>query len=109
MDKDLESMKITLDVVCGKWKAMILLKLNNGTLRFGGEIKKSIPLINHQTLIKQLRELEEDGLITKKSYPVVPPWVEYSLTDYGKEIQPLLNQMVEWGEMHLDKDKTPPS
>ncbi|SHM71817.1 winged helix-turn-helix transcriptional regulator [Gracilibacillus kekensis] len=106
MDKDLENTKVVLDVVCGKWKAVILLKLFDGTLRFG-EIKKSIPLINHQTLIKQLRELEEDHLISKKSYPVVPPWVEYSLTKYGRSLKPLLNEMVAWGEKHNNKDKTP--
>ncbi len=106
MDKDVENTKRALDVVCGKWKAVILLKLYEGTLRFG-EIKKSIPLINHQTLIKQLKELEEDGLIAKKSYPVLPPRVEYSLTEYGRSIKPLLNEMVEWGEKHTDEDKTP--
>ncbi|WP_051189096.1 winged helix-turn-helix transcriptional regulator [Halalkalibacillus halophilus] len=104
MDRELECMKTTLDVVCGKWKAVILLKLSTGTLRFG-EIKKSIPLIKHQTLIKQLKELEGDGLIYREAFPEVPPKVEYSLTDYGNELQPLLNQMVDWGENHV-KDHT---
>ncbi|TFB15109.1 transcriptional regulator [Filobacillus milosensis] len=99
MDKDLENIKTTLDVVCGKWKAVVLYKLTSGTLRFG-EIKKQIPLIKHQTLIKQLKELEEDGLINRKSYPEVPPKVEYSLTDYGRDLEYLLTHLVEWGNEH---------
>ncbi|UOQ49977.1 helix-turn-helix transcriptional regulator [Gracilibacillus caseinilyticus] len=106
MNQNLESIKVTLDVVCGKWKAVILLTLyEKGTLRFG-QLKKQIPLINHQTLIKQLKELEQDRLIKKKSYQVVPPKVEYSLTDYGESIKGLLYEMIEWGEQHL-QNKTP--
>ncbi|SDI50365.1 winged helix-turn-helix transcriptional regulator [Alteribacillus bidgolensis] len=95
-------MKLTLDVVCGKWKAIILMELFGRTLRFG-EIKKRIPDINHQTLIKQLKELENDELITRKSYPVVPPKVEYSLTEYGKSIDELLYLMEEWGRQHFSR------
>ncbi|MGP4072070.1 winged helix-turn-helix transcriptional regulator [Piscibacillus sp. B03] len=105
MDRDLENIKVTLDVVCGKWKAVILLKLYEGNLRFG-EIKRSIPLIKHQTLIKQLKELEQDGLISKTTYPEVPPKVEYALTEYGRPLKPLLEMMVEWGELHSEQKTT---
>lgn len=105
MDQDLENIKVTLDIVCGKWKAVILLKLYEGTLRFG-EIKRNIPLIKHQTLIKQLKELEQDGLIDKQTFPEVPPKVEYTLTEYGRQLKPLLDMMVEWGELHTNQKTT---
>ncbi|TMW73471.1 winged helix-turn-helix transcriptional regulator [Alteribacter natronophilus] len=100
MDRDkLESIKTTLDVVCGKWKGIILLELVGQTLRFN-ELKKQLPDASHQTLIKQLKELESDGLIERKAYPVVPPKVEYSLTPYGRNLERMLEEMADWGRDH---------
>ncbi|SER72034.1 winged helix-turn-helix transcriptional regulator [Salipaludibacillus aurantiacus] len=99
--KEIKAIKATLDIVCGKWKAAILLLLMGRTLRFS-KIKSSLPLINHQTLIKQLKELEKDGLIERKSYKEVPPRVEYSVTEYGAELEGMLKEMMDWGKKHLE-------
>lgn len=98
--RQIKAIKATLDIVCGKWKAAILLVLVGKTLRFS-EIKTSLPKINHQTLIKQLKELERDGLIQRRQYEEVPPRVEYSLTEYGEDLEELLKSMMSWGEQHL--------
>lgn len=97
-----EDIKETLEVVCGKWKAVILMELMGTTLRFN-EIKKRLPRINHQTLIKQLKELERDELVKRTSYPVVPPRVEYTLTEYGESIKELLHHMEDWGRKHRQR------
>ncbi|MCR6096923.1 helix-turn-helix transcriptional regulator [Salipaludibacillus agaradhaerens] len=99
--KQIKAIKATLDIVCGKWKAAILLVLVDKTLRFS-EIKARLPKVNHQTLIKQLKDLERDGLITRTKYDDIPPRVEYTLTEYGKELEQLLKDMMDWGEKHLD-------
>ncbi|WP_018922963.1 winged helix-turn-helix transcriptional regulator [Salsuginibacillus kocurii] len=96
--------KTTLDVVCGKWKAVILMELVNGPLRFA-ELKRKLPQIHHQTLIKQLKELQEDGLIERKSYAEIPPKVEYKLTSHGESLHHLLHDMAAWGEYHLSVQK----
>ncbi|WP_303837660.1 helix-turn-helix domain-containing protein [Evansella sp. LMS18] len=100
----MKDINTTLEVVCGKWKAIILLELDNKTLRFS-ELKSRLPDVSHQTLIKQLKELEEEGLVERKSYPVVPPKVEYSLTSYGKSLEGLLLNMSEWGHRHRKNRK----
>ncbi|MGJ9382869.1 winged helix-turn-helix transcriptional regulator [Salipaludibacillus sp. CF4.18] len=99
--KQIKAITTTLEIVCGKWKAIILLVLVGKTLRFS-EIKASLPNVNHQTLIKQLKELERDGLIERTSYPEVPPRVEYTLTEYGAELESLLNDMMIWGGKHME-------
>lgn len=92
-----------MDVVCGKWKGVILCHLQqNGVLRFG-EIKKLLPKVSQKTLTLQLRELEADGLINREVYPQVPPKVEYSLTEYGRDLEATLYLMSEWGRNHVDK------
>lgn len=96
------NVKITLNVIGGKWKPLILFVLDGHTLRFN-EIYKSIEGVTQKMLTQQLRELEEDGLIKRKVYPVVPPKVEYSVTKYGKTLQPLLNSMHKWGSNHRAK------
>ncbi|WP_280768558.1 winged helix-turn-helix transcriptional regulator [Salipaludibacillus daqingensis] len=101
----IKAIKATLNIVCGKWKAPILLVLVEKELRFS-EIKNSLPKINHQTLIKQLKQLEKDGLISRTSYQEVPPRVEYRLTEYGAELEELLNDMMTWGEKHLEMNNT---
>lgn len=85
-----------INVIGGKWKTIILYQLADQTLRFG-ELKKSIPKITQKMLTQQLRELEADGLVTRVVYPEVPPKVEYSLTEHGKDLRPILGQLCEWG------------
>jgi DNA-binding HxlR family transcriptional regulator len=89
----------TLSVIGGKWKPIILHALGKETKRFG-EIRKLIPIISQKMLTQQLRELEADGIIKRKVYPVVPPKVEYSLTAYGRTLEPILEAMKAWGEQH---------
>lgn len=89
-----------LSILVGKWKPLILLHLlNEGTQRFN-ELKRSIPGITQKMLTKQLRELEEEDIIERVVYPQVPPKVEYSMTHYGKSLQPILEAMHEWGTKH---------
>jgi len=90
----------TLDAIGGKWKAVILWHLKDKVRRFG-QLRKLIPDITQKMLTQQLRELEEDGLVNREVFPQVPPRVEYSLTEYGKSLRPLLNQMCRWGMEHL--------
>lgn len=92
--------EVTLDVVCGKWKGVILCNLLKETLRFG-ELKKKIPKISPKMLSQQLQELEEDKLIKRVAYHQIPPKVEYSLTAYGQELKPVLNMLSNWGENHI--------
>ena len=89
----------TLSVIGGKWKPIILYTIEEEKKRFG-QIKNLIPHISQKMLTRQLRELEADGIIHRKVYPVVPPKVEYSLTDYGRTLSPILKAMVEWGQKH---------
>jgi DNA-binding HxlR family transcriptional regulator len=91
-----------LDVLAGKWKILILWYLRRDTLRFN-ELQKMLPRVTQKMLIQKLRELEEDGIVHREVYPVVPPKVEYSLTEYGKTLKPILKQMYLWGEIHRDK------
>lgn len=90
--------ELTLAVIGGKWKLIILWHLGlEGTKRFS-ELKKLIPHITQKMLTNQLRELEEDQLILRKVYPVVPPRVEYSLTEHGESLMPVLKMMYTWGK-----------
>lgn len=92
----------TLGVIGGKWKALILFWLRNGTLRFG-ELRRKIPGISERMLTQQLRELERDGIVGREVYPVVPPRVEYTLTDYGQTLRPITEAMCAWGVAHLKR------
>ena len=91
----------TLDVIGGKWKPLIIYALNDVTLRFSQLLDKLQPRITQRMLTKQLRQLEEDGLVTRKVYTQVPPKVEYSLTEMGKSLMPILDQLCEWGSEHM--------
>lgn len=89
-----------LGILVGKWKPIILLTLlKDGTKRFS-DLKRSVPGITQKMLTNQLRELEQEYIITRKVYPVVPPKVEYSITEYGKSLEPILVAMHEWGTAH---------
>lgn len=87
----------TLTLIGDKWKMLILRDLLPGTKRFG-ELKKSIGSVSQKVLTAQLRDMEENGLINRKVYAEVPPRVEYSLTDLGKSLEPILDAMWNWGE-----------
>lgn len=94
-------MEVTLDVIGGKWKPLILhILINDGTKRFG-ELK-STTNISQKTLTTQLKELEEDGLILRVAYATIPPKVEYSITEKGKTLNPILDAMCNWGEKNSE-------
>lgn len=94
----------TLMLIGNKWKVLIIRDLLTGTKRFG-ELKKSIGKVSQKVLTTQLRDMEEDGLISRKIYAEVPPKVEYSLTELGKSLQPILNAMLQWGTEYKEKNK----
>ena len=87
----------TLTLISDKWKVLILRDLMNGTMRFG-ELKKSIGHVTQKVLTSQLRQMEESGLLSRKVYAEVPPRVEYTLTDVGYSLKPILDAMWTWGE-----------
>ena len=89
----------TVDVIGGKWKSLILFHLMSGTKRFN-ELRRLIPDITQRMLTLQLRELEIDGVIHREIYREVPPKVEYSLTELGNSLAPLVSAMREWGAVH---------
>lgn len=95
------SVEAALDVIGGKWKGVIVFHLLSGTKRFK-ELQRSFQGITHRMLVLQLRELEEDGVVTRKVYPQVPPKVEYSLTPFGQSLRPILLLMREWGEQYTE-------
>lgn len=87
----------TLTLISDKWKVLILRDLMNGTMRFG-ELRKSIGQVSQKVLTAQLRQMEGNGLLTRTVYPEVPPRVEYTLTDLGRSLKPILDAMWIWGE-----------
>lgn len=91
----------TMNVIGGKWKPYILWLLNEeNVLRFG-ELKKRIPTVTQKMLTQQLREMESDGFVKRKVYAEVPPKVEYSLTNLGKSLEPVLDALSDWGEKNF--------
>ncbi len=97
------SVRITLNVIGGKWKPLILWLLTGETMRFN-ELQKSISGITQKMLTQQLRQLEADGLIKRTVFPQVPPKVEYSITEYGNTLNPIFRSMNKWGKIHRNKD-----
>ena len=89
----------TLTLISDKWKVLILRDLLPGTKRFG-ELKKSIGHVSQKVLTSQLREMEESGLVSRKVYAEVPPRVEYTLTELGYSLRPVLDAMWNWGEAY---------
>lgn len=103
MKKELPACPVetTLMLISDRWKVLIIRDLLDGTKRFG-ELKKSIGSISQKVLTSNLRAMEESGLLTRKVYPEVPPKVEYTLTETGYSLEPILDAMKEWG-IHYKK------
>ena len=92
-------MAYSLSILGGRWKPAILCRLSHQTMRYS-DLKNSIENISERMLIAQLRELEADQIIKRTVYPVVPPRVEYEMTDLGNTMKPMLRAMSDWGNMH---------
>lgn len=92
----------TLDLIADKWVILILFALRNGTRRFA-QMHRDIGGITQKMLIQTLRNLESDGLVSRKVYPVVPPKVEYRLSPLGDSLAPILNAIVDWSHGNLEK------
>jgi DNA-binding HxlR family transcriptional regulator len=90
------AMDVTMDFIGGKWKTVVLWYLRKEKKRFS-ELRKLIPNITEKMLSLQLKDLENDGLVKRKVYPEVPPKVEYYLTDFGKTLIPMLEEIAKWG------------
>ena len=104
--KDLPACPVetTLTLISDKWKVLILRDLLPGTKRFG-ELKKSIGHVTQKVLTAQLRQMEQSGLLTRTVYPEVPPRVEYTLTDLGYSLKPILDAMWDWGTAYQAKQE----
>lgn len=92
--------EVTLEVIAGRWKVMAIHQLLEGPKRFN-QLQRELKGVTHRTLTKQLREMEESGLVIRKDYGEIPPKVEYSLSPLGKSLKPILMAMHEWGEKHF--------
>ena len=93
---------LTMGIIGGKWKTVILFHLMHGTLRYS-ELRKQMPTVTERTLSLQLKTLEEDGIINRKVYTSKPPLkVEYSLTDFGKTLIPIVQSIADWGDFVLE-------
>lgn len=95
------SVEAAISLIDGKWKCVVLFHLLDGTLRFN-EIRRRAPGVTQRMLTNQLREMEEDGLITRKVYAQVPPKVEYSLSERGRGLTPILLALKDWGDANID-------
>lgn len=93
----------TLTLISDKWKVLIIRDLLPGTKRFG-ELKKSIGSVSQKVLTSQLRQMEESGLLVRTVFPEVPPRVEYTLTELGQSLRPVLDAMWNWGEEYKAKN-----
>ncbi len=96
--------EITMSLIGDKWKVLIIRDLLTGTKRFG-ELKKSLYGITQKVLTNNLRQMESSGLVLRKVYAEVPPRVEYSLSDTGLSLKPILDSMVEWGNEYRENQK----
>ena len=106
MKKDLPAcpVEITMGLIGEKWKVLIIRDLLTGTKRFG-ELKKSVTGITQKVLTSNLKQMEASGLVKRKVYAEVPPRVEYSLTETGLNLKPILDSMVKWGNEYREKQK----
>ncbi|NOU99759.1 winged helix-turn-helix transcriptional regulator [Paenibacillus planticolens] len=103
-NKDGCPVEYTLDIIGGKWKGVLLYHLIDGTKRFN-EFKRICPSISQRMLTLQLRELEGDGIVHREVYHQVPPKVEYSLTEFGQTLTPIILLMKEWGSKHKQQSE----
>ncbi|WP_235826899.1 winged helix-turn-helix transcriptional regulator [Facilibium subflavum] len=97
-------MGATICILSGKWKLFILSQLLEGVKRFS-QLQTAMPGITQRMLTKQLRELEELNIISRKVYPVVPPKVEYALTEVGQSLKPVLQVLEDWGKFYINIQK----
>ena len=106
MEKTLPACPVetTLMLISDKWKVLILRDLMGGTRRFG-ELKKSIGGVSQKVLTAQLRQMEENGLLTRTVFPEVPPHVEYTLTPLGESLKPVLDAMSAWGTAYKERSE----
>ncbi len=96
------SIEAAVEVIGGKWKGVILYHLASGTKRFN-ELQRLMPTVTQRMLTKQLRELERDTVIHREVFAEVPPRVEYSTTEFGKTLQPIMKSLEQWGGEYLHK------
>ena len=99
-------LEVTMDIIGGKYKGVIIGHLIDKTLRYS-ELKKLIPHATPKMLIQQLKELERDGIINRKLYPIVPPKTEYSLTQRGESLIPAIIELNKWGIQYLREENIP--
>ena len=95
--------EVVIDLISGKWKSETMWLIQDEPKRFG-EIKRLLNGISPKVLTEQLRELEENGLIIRESYPEIPPRVQYSLSEQGRSLWPILEQMYDWGINYLESN-----
>ncbi|MFS3134367.1 winged helix-turn-helix transcriptional regulator [Gluconacetobacter sacchari] len=93
------AVEATLELIDGKWKGVILFHLLHGTMRFNA-LRKRLPTVTQRMLTAQLRELEQDGFVLRTVYAEVPPKVEYSLTERGRTLEPVITALKQWGDTH---------
>lgn len=96
------AVEATADIIGGKWKAVILYYLSKGPKRFN-ELRRLLPEVTQRMLTLQLRELEQDGIVHREIYKEVPPKVEYTLTEFGASLGPIIVQMLDWGEHYMEQ------
>lgn len=96
-----------LDFLSGKWRPMVIFWLIDGPLRFN-ELQRRLGAITHRTLSKTLKEMEADGLVSRRDYAEIPPRVDYSLTEMGKSLQPVLKAMEEWAQTQPEIEQVRP-
>ncbi|HWK47607.1 MAG TPA: helix-turn-helix domain-containing protein [Stellaceae bacterium] len=95
-------LEAALEVVGGKWKVLILWPLRSAPRRFG-ELRREVPGISEKMLIQHLKEMERDGIVTRKDYREVPPRVEYALTSFGESLCDALRSLCDWGQLHMER------
>ena len=99
-DIELCPVEAALNRIGGKWKGLIVLRLLQRVWRFN-ELLRSLPGCTQRMLTNQLRELEQDGIVVRTAFPEVPPRVEYSLSEAGRDLEPMIRSMCEWGQRHV--------
>jgi DNA-binding HxlR family transcriptional regulator len=97
--------EVALDVVGGKWRAVVLAHLKEGVHRYG-ELRRLMPDVSEKMLVQRLRELQADGLVSRQEFDTVPPQVEYRLTEEGKSLAPVLQALYNWGAARAQRTGT---